>query len=290
MRIGVVLDAPAGPELLREARAADRRGLDLVWVPVLDRDGTARSTTVAAASLAPLARSIRVVVEVPGSRHPVELAEELAVTDQLLSGRLGAAGTASAGGELGEMLDVLRLGLRSRPFSHSGRRWAFPTKAGDGSQGLIEVTPSPAQIEFPLALLGSDQLGLALDRGLAVVGREQDDAATMLELWLAFERAAGNAAGRHPRAALRSLPLPVPATLDAEVGSVVSQLAVERDLWGMDVAIVRLPSKLSSRQRLEAIELLATRVRPRLQGTELPAELIASWSTPLLADSEAAHP
>jgi hypothetical protein len=110
----------------------------------------------------------------------------------------------------------------------------------------------------------------------------------MREFWLRFEEAAGNAAGRHARAALRTFGLP--ATLDGDVGPVVSQLATERDTWGMEVAIARLASGLSPRQRLEAIDLLATRVRPRLQGIDLPAELVASWSTPLPTDSEATHP
>jgi alkanesulfonate monooxygenase SsuD/methylene tetrahydromethanopterin reductase-like flavin-dependent oxidoreductase (luciferase family) len=243
---------------------------------------------VVAASLVPLAASIRVVVEVSGSRHPIELAEELAVTDQLLGGRLSAAGTAALPGQLDEMLQVLRLGLGSRPFRHSGQHWAFPTPGDDGSQQRILVTPSPAQIEFPLALLGSELLALALDRGLSVVGREGDDAPMMRELWRQFEEAAGHAAARHARAALRSLRLP--ATVDGDVDPVVAQLAAEEEAWGMDVAIVRLPSELSPRQRVEVIELLATRVRPRLQGTDLPDELVASWSTPPSTDSEGAHP
>ena len=37
MRLGLVLDAPAGSGLLTEARLADRFGLDLIFIPELDR-------------------------------------------------------------------------------------------------------------------------------------------------------------------------------------------------------------------------------------------------------------
>ena len=110
----------------------------------------------------------------------------------------------------------------------------------------------------------------------------------MRDLWQTFEGRAGHAAARHARAALRSFALP--ATVDGDVSPVVEQLATEQDAWGMDVAVVRLPSELSPRQRLEGIALLATRVRPRLQGSALPDELVASWSPPPPTDSEGVHP
>jgi alkanesulfonate monooxygenase SsuD/methylene tetrahydromethanopterin reductase-like flavin-dependent oxidoreductase (luciferase family) len=284
MRLGLVLDSPAGPGLLAEARVADRFGLDLVWIPELDRTGGSRSSTVVAASLAPHAGSVRVVVEVGAARHPIELAEELAVTDQLLRGRLGVACADGAPGELGELLHVLRAGLRSRPFRHTGPRWSFPMPAEDGTQALILVTPSPAQLEFPIWLVGPTLLELSLDRGLTVVAHEDDDLSTMRRHWQNVDAISGHAAGRHPRVALRTFALPT--SLDGDVGFAVSQLEAERVAWGMDTAVVRLSADLSTSERLEAIEVLATRVRPRVQGIDLPPELVESWTTPPSTDSE----
>jgi hypothetical protein len=210
------------------------------------------------------------------------------VTDQLLRGRLGVAcAEAEVGakaGELGEMLHVLRSGLRSRPFRHAGPRWSFPRPAEDGTQGLILVTPPPAQLEFPIWLVGASLLELALDRGLTVVAREGDDLPTMRRHWQNVDAISGHAAGRHPRVAIRTFARPT--SLAGDVGFAVSQLESERVAWGMDIAVVRLPTDLSTGERLEAIEVLATRVRPRVQGTELPTELVESWSTPPSTDSE----
>jgi hypothetical protein len=127
-------------------------------------------------------------------------------------------------------------------------------------------------------------LDLSLDRGLTVVAREADTLPTMRQHWQRVDAISGHAADRHPRTALRSFPLPT--SLEADVNDAVSRLEAERVAWGMDTAVVRLSADLSISERLEAIVVLATRVRPRVQGIELPGELIDSWSNPPSSDSE----
>ena len=186
---------PAG---IARPSAAERAGLDCVLV---------RETAVAAA-LAAVTSDIRVLVEIPVGSHPVGLAEELAVCDLLLQGRL----TAILTGDDEETRDVLGQALGGRRFRHDGARWQFPR------EGTIVVTPAPAQIALPVWPAG------AVTVRPARLETPEDVERTVAEL------------------------------RDLDTGLCVLELEGE-----------------------DAIRLAGTRVRPQLQGNELPPDLVASW-------------
>ena len=195
MRLGVVITEAAWD---RRAQAAERAGLDCVLT---------RETAVAAA-LAAVTSDIRVLVEIPAGSHPVGLAEELAVCDLLLQGRL----TAILTGDDEETRDVLEQALGGARFRHEGPRWKFPR------EGTIVVTPAPAQIALPV--------------------------------WPACT------------VTVRQARLETPDDVERTVA----------ELRGLDTGLCLLELEGEN-----AIHLAGTRVRPRLQGVDLPPDLVASW-------------
>ncbi|MCI2956540.1 LLM class flavin-dependent oxidoreductase [Agromyces atrinae] len=161
MRIGLVLPER---DTVAFARAADAAGLAAVVVDAGD------SSAALAAEVAALTTYTRLVVPVRlGSEHPVTLAEEIAVIDQLSGGRaialVDTAGLSAA--EAAEDLGLLREAWSSRWITHSGPRWTVPAgRHGESSPEAIAVTPSPAQIEVPVWLRGSAADELAVATGL----------------------------------------------------------------------------------------------------------------------------
>ena len=100
MRFAWALDGP-----IDDAAAAEAHGFDAVWVG----DDRIASTAVAA-SLAPSTIGLRVIVAATvGHDNPVELAEQVAVADLTLNGRLVLAvrPAVDAADRLGEVLDLL---------------------------------------------------------------------------------------------------------------------------------------------------------------------------------------
>jgi len=172
VRIGLTL--PAGREA-EAARLADTAGLFGVLVEG-QRPGL---EMLAAAEVAATTRSVRIVVRVPlGSEHPVTLAEELAVLDNLAGGRLVVLAD-SAGldpDEAAEDLEVLRRSWIARPLRHRGARWSVPAGiAGHTAPAAVMVTPPPAQVEVPVWLTGTAATALAERSGLpALVERPAD--------------------------------------------------------------------------------------------------------------------
>ena len=272
MRLGVVLDGPCGPALVAEAAAADRVGLDLVWITAVDRDGARRDATVVAATLARVVSDAAVVVEADPHHHPLELAEKLAVTDLLLGGRVTVAFTGSgpgAGGDVpadqvAEGIEVTLAGLSPVPFRHVGRYWTFPAP---GSEDRLRVTPAPAQLAMNTWAVGSGLAAVAARHGLALVAADDE------------VLPAGSAG--HPRIALRRFDVPADPGPDgaAAVGGVVAALSAERDRAGLGVCAVRLPAAPPA-HRLGAIEVLGARVRPQLLLPRPDGDLVDSWSLP----------
>lgn len=173
MRIGLTL--PAGREA-EAARLAEAAGLFGVLVEG-ERPG---QEMLAAGEVAATTRSVRIVVRVPlGSEHPVTLAEELAVLDNLAGGRLVVlASSAGLGpGEAAEDLEVLRRSWSARPLRHRGARWAVPAGIqGHAAPATIVVTPPPAQIEVPVWLTGGEAAALAGLTGLPALAERPADA------------------------------------------------------------------------------------------------------------------
>jgi alkanesulfonate monooxygenase SsuD/methylene tetrahydromethanopterin reductase-like flavin-dependent oxidoreductase (luciferase family) len=263
MRIGIVVDPSSWDTTVRDVADARDAGLDLVWLPATDARGERCSAPLVASALAHGDHGLNVVAELVAGTHPIGLAEELAVADQALGGRL----TGVLGGDdvplVTETLQVLRAGLRSRPFRHRGERWTLPADQA----GTVRVTPSPAQLRLPLWLRGAGLADLAASTGTALV----DDGADH-----------GGAEGGDVRPALRACPVAADGTVD--LAATIALLRAARDERGVDVCSLSLDSGLDADQRSLAIRRLGDRVRPQLQLSELPVELIASWDAPSAVD------
>jgi hypothetical protein len=108
-----------------------------------------------------------------------------------------------------------------------------------------------------------------------------DDApARAAEAWAATETRLGPAAARLRRPAVRALDAGSDGAFDA--GRLVNDLLSEREEWGLDVAVLRLPSALGDEGREQAIARLAALVRPRIQIHELPPGLDEHWRQTLV--------
>lgn len=151
MRIGIVVREDRA---VADAAAAEAAGA--FGVLVAPSDGT---WTVMGAAVATSTRFTRIVVRVPlGSDHPISLAEDLAVLDNLSVGRVVALlDTAELDADAAaEDVAVVRAGLTARPIRHRGARWQVPAGLeGHDAPDSIQVTPPPTQVEVPLWLTGA---------------------------------------------------------------------------------------------------------------------------------------
>jgi hypothetical protein len=142
VRLGVEVDLTRVPLGSVAGIAADveRAGLDLVWFT-----GDERRAVVAAATCAPRTRWVHIGLDVGCAHHPVYLAEELHVLDQLTGGRLIVAVCDPDPARLAETLTVLRAaGLG--PFRHEGPLWTIPAGLPEHTvnpERRVRVTPPP---------------------------------------------------------------------------------------------------------------------------------------------------
>jgi alkanesulfonate monooxygenase SsuD/methylene tetrahydromethanopterin reductase-like flavin-dependent oxidoreductase (luciferase family) len=157
MRLGLQLRRGREAE---DARVAEDHACAFVLV-----DADAGGAFVAGAAVAVATRHVRIVVPVHlGTDHPVTLAEDLAVLDNLSGGRV--VGLVDTGGltveEAAEDLALLRASLGARPVRHRGARWNVPAGLdGHEAPESVHVTPKPAQIRLPLWLTGTAAVSLA---------------------------------------------------------------------------------------------------------------------------------
>lgn len=237
MRLGIVCDREV-KSVADEVCAVERAGLDLAWLTASSRDGKTRSASVLAASLAQVTEFIRLAIEMPLGRHPIEIAEELAVTDLLVGGRLTGVLTDADGETMDVAVRVIRAALSARPFDPA--TGGPPTGEGS-SRHAVRVTPAPAQLEFPL--------------------------------WLQLP--SGQVVSQHGALpAVRNVPVTTAGRVDTE--ATVAMLVHERAANGLDVCVLRLPDT-DQRQRFNAIEAIALRVRPQIQLDSLPSGLVQVW-------------
>ena len=255
MRLGLVLAPPWWAPL---ARLAELFGFEVVWI---DERATP-APLVVAASLADRIDSARVVASVNAGPHPVTLAEEAAVADLALGGRLilGLHGDDEA--LLSETVDLLHHAFAARPFRHDGARWTVPARLPEHelAPSVARVTPAPAQLELPIWLSGGAAPAVARAHGLTWVAG-------------AGERLDGDPPARLRRPAMRSVPIGDDGLVD--VSALVEALTRERDESGLDVAILELAGDIDDRQK--QIVQIGREVRPRLQLAELPVGLEATW-------------
>jgi alkanesulfonate monooxygenase SsuD/methylene tetrahydromethanopterin reductase-like flavin-dependent oxidoreductase (luciferase family) len=158
---------PAGGEV-ELAVAAESVGLPFVHVVA-----AAGTESVIAAMVVAATSTVRVIVGLSlGDEHPVTLAEEIAVLDNLSNGRIGVIG------ELGSLdaeaatedVALLRASWAGRPIVHRGRRWRVPAGlAGHVAPAAVMVTPAPAQLNVPLWIAGCAAPAAGEALGLPVV-------------------------------------------------------------------------------------------------------------------------
>lgn len=159
MRLGLLLRRGSEAD---DAASAETHACAFV---MLDADPGA--AFVAGAAVAVATRHVRIVVPVHlGSDHPVTLAEDLAVLDNLSNGRV--VGLVDTGDltiiQAAEDLALLRMSLSARPVRHHGERWQVPAGLeGHEAPESVHVTPKPVQIDLPLWLSGDVAVQLAAD-------------------------------------------------------------------------------------------------------------------------------
>ena len=141
------------------------------------------ATVVAATS------RVRVIVGVNlGDEHPVTLAEEIAVLDNLSNGRIGVIAELGAldPEAAAEDVTVMRASWAGRPIRHRGRRWQVPAGLdGHVAPAAVMVTPPPAQLEMPLWVAGDAAGAVGTSLGLPVVANTPGavDAAAPVAAW-----------------------------------------------------------------------------------------------------------
>jgi alkanesulfonate monooxygenase SsuD/methylene tetrahydromethanopterin reductase-like flavin-dependent oxidoreductase (luciferase family) len=170
MRIGLVL--PEGEEA-DLARLAETHGL----FGVLAGTGNPLTAINAAVYASTATEFVRVVTRVRlGLEHPVTIAEELSILDNVNNGRtivLADTGELSHEAAADEVA-VLREALSSRPIQHNGPAWKVPAglPANVTAPNSISITPKPAQLEVPFWLTGAAAKEVRDAIGLPVLARE----------------------------------------------------------------------------------------------------------------------
>jgi hypothetical protein len=273
VRVGLVLESPAG--IVSRARHVEEAGFDLLWLA----PGATRSAPfVTAATLASDTIGLRIGVQTAlGHAHPIHLAEDAAVCDLVLRGRLVLGLEPAPGHEdnFPEGVSLLLASHRSRPFRHPGPRWPTPANLDANTfskDERVRVTPAPAQTELPTWIVGDDATATAF--GLPPVVVSLDD-------------------GEHTRAALdrelgaRTIRLPRPAIVDVPLAGdrvdhnrLVAALRTAQRAWGLDTALLRLPVDDTSWPDL--VTDLQRLVRPRVQLDRLPPGLEGRWDRELV--------
>src|ERR1700688_5062012 len=158
--IGAAGESAAFDQALGEVAAADKWGLDAVWLAELhgapERSVLSAPMMVASAIAACTERvRIGIAVQVLPLSHPLRLAEEAATVDQVSRGRLiygiGRSGVVRTYEEYGisydesrelfaETLDILKLAWSQDRFSYKGKYHSFDD---------VALSPKPYQKPWP---------------------------------------------------------------------------------------------------------------------------------------------
>jgi alkanesulfonate monooxygenase SsuD/methylene tetrahydromethanopterin reductase-like flavin-dependent oxidoreductase (luciferase family) len=137
----VKLDATTLPGLVEQAQAAERAGVEVVWVRETPETGPPLLTI---AALATHTRTLRFVACVSAGDHPLAIAEAAVVADLCTNGRLVLEIPA------GETADAVRLALQGRPFRHVGERWTSPANRPENDGATPEITVTPPSVQRPI--------------------------------------------------------------------------------------------------------------------------------------------
>jgi alkanesulfonate monooxygenase SsuD/methylene tetrahydromethanopterin reductase-like flavin-dependent oxidoreductase (luciferase family) len=273
MRFAWALTGPVGGAAA-EAVAAESAGFDAVWIERADVEPAALAAHVAVATT-----GLRVgVTAALGVDHPIELAEQIAVADLALNGRLVLAVRPAPGTEsrFAEALDLLLACFGSHPFGHEGEAWRVPANLPTNVFNVetnVRVTPSPAQFELPVWVAGTSGRQAAVDRCLGVLIDDEERIEDVAAWWATTRAARPAMAGRMRRAQRWRLP-GTAGDLDAD-GAVdelrAAQRAVDLDL------VVAEPGHFDPDYRA-VMDAVMQLVRPRLQLDRYPPGLEQHWA------------
>lgn len=137
--------------------------------------------SINAAVYASVASSVvRIVVRVAlGYEHPLTISEELAVLDNINSGRtVLLADTSGLDAEsAAEEIQVIRQALACKPVRHSGPRFTIPAglEANPFASRSLMVTPKPSQVEVPIWVMGDAAATVRDMTSLAVLATAAPD-------------------------------------------------------------------------------------------------------------------
>ena len=252
----------SGLEELREGcRTASESGLDGLYLAPTPQLPAALIAAAAIGGVEPdglIAAEVRL-----GDRNPIELAEEAAVVDLGLKGRLilVVRPAPDQPDRFPEGLDLLRTALAARPFRRQGAHWQVPANLPEnvnGPEHLIRVTPAPFQPRLEIWGVGP-AAGCARERGLGHVGDVDDPVETIEEGWASVAR--NPAAIGTPRARRH---------LFRDPADLVEELRAGRERFDQDWAIVRGATADAT--------LIGRQVRPQVQIDRLPTGLTDFWN------------
>jgi len=158
-------------ETLDQAAHAEQLGFDSIWLSEhhFTSEGYLPCLPAVLGTLAARTSRVRLgtAVLLAPLHHPLRLAEDLAVVDQLCGGRLdvgvapgykpGEFATlgvpkSERGSRTDETIEILRLAWRGEPFSYAGRHFRFDD---------VVVTPPPVQQPGPPVWVGGSSMAAA---------------------------------------------------------------------------------------------------------------------------------
>lgn len=279
MRFGLVIPVGAmGPPTDPAAAVleAEEAGFDLA---LLTGDaGEPAQALTAAAFVADRTHALRIAASAPVGGHPIHIAEQAAVADNALGGRLVLVLTAERveRSTLCETVAIVLAAFASRPFAHDGTRWTVPGRiAGNVSDARISITPKPAQLELPVWVSGTEAPAVSAEFGVSYLASDDDGPDRGEEAWTTIERGLRRSAARLRRPAIRALDCAPSGEFDDT--ALTARLTEEAARWGLDVALFALPGRLEAPARRRAIGRLASVVRPHLQMDRVPEHVQAYW-------------
>ncbi len=273
-----LLEADGDP--FAAARAARDAGLDGV---LFAETAACRAPLVVVAAVAPVVAGILLAAEVTlGDRHPIEVAEEAAVTDLVAGGRLIVVAKPARDDTFGEALDLLRTCWAARPFAFDGPTWRVPARLPRNEHNLedrVRVTPAPLQSRLELWTAGEwpdetralghlapaprdavrDLTSAPRDAAPDLAPAPRDAAPDLAAGWARAEAAVGPALIGAPRARRHRFS-----------PRLVDELRAGRAAFGQDWAVVRAAAA-------DAVGIGAD-VRPLVQLDRLPAGIEAHWA------------
>jgi alkanesulfonate monooxygenase SsuD/methylene tetrahydromethanopterin reductase-like flavin-dependent oxidoreductase (luciferase family) len=242
-------------EIMSDATCfAEVAGFDSVWIAERQfvQDGYCPQPFVAAANLAAKTESIHIgVLPIAGLTHPLYLAEDAAVLDNLSNGRAIVVPINAVSHELKaygiepdsypdryrETIEVLLKAWTPTPFKFEGKYWTIPAMLEGHSpieSGTVVAQPQPAQFELPLWIGGFWQTGreLAASMGLPVVLGAISDNAELGKLWAEYDAALP--VGRHrPRVLIRDVYVSTGDDPSAEIAGMISYQFDRYKTWGL---------------------------------------------------------